>query len=69
MQRTVKVFVIPRVADPQARPSPARTSSSRQGTGIGSVRPPASSSKPRGYRVRSLSFGLKGLVAYVEPVS
>lgn len=66
MQRTVKVFVIPADRAPGGPPEPARqivvdgrsTDAAREATRARLVED--------GYRVRSLSFGPKGLVAYVE---
>ena len=66
MQRTVKVFVIPPDRTPGGPPEPARhmvvearsTDALREAT--------LATLTAEGFRVRSISFGPKGLVAYVE---
>ena len=69
MQRTVKVFVIPPGRGPAGPPEPAshlvvEAENTDQLRDAARVKLEA-----EGYRVRSLSFGPKGLVAYVEPAS
>ena len=67
MQRTVKVFVIPPDRAPGGPPEPAKQMVVDAGT-TDALRDAARSKlEDEGYRVRSLSFGPKGLVAYVEP--
>ena len=66
MQRTVDVFVIPRDRTPGGPPE-----ASRQlvvdGKTIDELRDAARSKlAEEGFRIRSLSFGPKGMVAYVE---
>ena len=69
MQRTVKVFVIPPDRTPGGPPEPARqmvvearsTDALREAT--------VAKLTAEGFRVRSISFGPKGLVAYVEATS
>lgn len=68
MQRTVKVFVIPPDRAPGGPPEAARqmvveastTDALREAARVKLV--------DEGFKVRSLSFGPKGLVAYVEPL-
>jgi len=66
MQRTMKVFVIPPERAPGGPPEPARqmvVEASRTDALRDAAR---AKLEDEGFRVRSLSFGPKGLVAYVE---
>jgi len=66
MQRTMKVFVIPPDRAPGGPPEPARQTVVDAGT-TDALRDAARTKlAEEGLRVRSLSFGPKGLVAYVE---
>ena len=66
MERTVQVFVIPAERSPGGPPQPAREMSVEEGS-LDRLRDAALEKlAAEGYRVRSLSFGPKGLVAYVE---
>ena len=66
MQRTVKVFVIPADRAPGGPPEPARQIVV-EGPSTDAARDAARARLVEdGYRVQSLSFGPKGLVAYVE---
>lgn len=66
MERTVKVFVIPKERVPGGPPRPARELTV-QATTVDGLREAARTKlAAEGLRVRSLSFGPKGLVAYVE---
>ena len=66
MERTVNVFVIPSFRIPGGPPEPARELTVDAGS-IDGLRDAAHSKLiDEGYRVRSVSFGPKGLVAYVE---
>ena len=66
MERTIKVFVIPNSRVPGGPPEPARELTVKAGT-IDGLRDAAHAMLiEEGYRVRSVSFGPKGLVAYVE---
>lgn len=67
MQRTIKVFVIPPDRAPGGPPEPARHMVV-EASSTDALRDAARSRlAAEGFRVRSLSFGPKGLVAYVEP--
>ena len=66
MQRTVKVFVIPPDRAPGGPPEPARQMVV-EARSVDALRDAARAKlADEGFRVRSLSFGPKGLVAYVE---
>jgi len=66
MERTVKVFVIPPDRVPGGPPEPARELVV-EARSTDALRDAARARLIEdGYRVRSLSFGPKGLVAYVE---
>ena len=66
MQRTVKVFVIPLDRAPSGPPDPPREVQITAPT-MDALRLAAHTKlSAAGYRVRSLSFGPTGLVAYVE---
>jgi hypothetical protein len=66
MQRTVKVFVIPQGRSPGGPPEPAQQLVV-EATSIDGLREQARTQLvAEGYRVRSLSCGPKGLIAYVE---
>ena len=66
MERTVKVFVIPKERVPGGPPKPAREVTV-QAASIDGLREAARAKlTAEGLRVRSLSFGPKGLVAHVE---
>ena len=66
MERTVKVFVIPHDRVPGGPPESAREITIEART-IDALREAARARLTEdGYRVRSLSFGSKGLIAYVE---
>ena len=67
MQRTVKVFVIPPDRAPGWPPEAARQMVMEAST-TDALRDAARAKlADEGFQVRSLSFGPKGLVAYVEP--
>lgn len=69
MQRTVQVFVIPPGRGPAGPPKPSSHLVVEAGS-TDRLRDAAHAKlEAEGYRVRSLSFGPKGLVAYVEPAS
>ena len=66
MQRTVDVFVIPKSRTPGGPPEASRTLVV-EGRSTDDLRDAAQSKLVKeGFRVRSLSFGPKGMVAYVE---
>ena len=66
MQRTMKVFVIPPDRPPGGPPEPARQMVV-EARSTDALRDAARAKLAgEGLRVRSLSFGPKGLVAYVE---
>ena len=66
MERTVKVFVIPTSRIPGGPPEPARELVV-EARGIDGLRDAAQVRLiDEGYRLRSVSFGPRGLVAYVE---
>ena len=66
MERTVKVFVIPTSRIPGGPPEPARELVV-QARSIDGLRDAAQVRLiDEGYRLRSVSFGPRGLVAYVE---
>ena len=67
MQRTMKVFVIPPDRAPGGPPEPARQVVVEARTTDGLREAARTKLAGEGFRVRSLSFGPKGLVAYVEP--
>ena len=66
MKRTVKVFVIPRERAPGGPPDPAREVVVEAASVDGLRDAARAQLAEEGHRVRSLSFGPKGLVAYVE---
>ena len=66
MERTVKVFAIPASRIPAGPPEPAREFSVEAGSIDGLHDAAHARLIDKGYRVRSVSFGPKGLVAYVE---
>ena len=69
MQRTVKIFVIPSGRGPAGPPEPASQLVVEAGN-TDRLRDAARAKlEVEGYRVRAISFGPKGLVAYVEPAS
>ena len=66
MERTVKVFVIPTSRIPGGPPEPARELVV-EARSIDGLRDAAQMRLiDEGYRLRSVSFGPRGLVAYVE---
>jgi len=66
MERTVKVFVIPTSRIPGGPPEPARELVV-EARSIDGLRDAAQVRLiDEGYRLRSVSFGPRGLVAYVE---
>jgi hypothetical protein len=66
MERTLHVFVIPADRIPAGPPNPARALTV-EASSLDGLRDVAREKlATEGYRVRSLSFGPKGLVAYVE---
>jgi hypothetical protein len=66
MERTVKVFVIPNSRIPGGPPEPARELVV-EARSIDGLRDAAQVRLiDEGYRLRSVSFGPRGLVAYVE---
>ena len=66
MERTVKVFVIPTSRIPGGPPEPARELVV-EARSIDGLRDAAQIRLiDEGYRLRSVSFGPRGLVAYVE---
>ena len=66
MKRTVKVFVIPPDRVPGGPPAPAREVVV-EAASVDGLRAAAHAQLAKdGHRVRSISFGPKGLVAYVE---
>ena len=67
MQRTMNVFVIPPDRAPGGPPEPARQMVVEAGTTDGLRDAARTQIAEEGFRLRSLSFGPKGLVAYVEP--
>ncbi len=69
MQRAMKVFVVPPERAPGEPPEPARqmvVEARRTDELLDAARDKLAA---EGFKVRSLSFGPKGLVAYVEPSS
>jgi len=66
MERTLHVFVIPADRTPAGPPRPARTLTIEAPSLDGLLDAAREKLAAEGYRVRSLSFGPKGLVAYVE---
>lgn len=67
MQRTVKVFVIPPDRAPGGPPEAARQMFVEASTTDALREAARAKLADEGFKVRSLSFGPKGLVAYVEP--
>ena len=66
MERTLHVFVIPADRTPAGPPKPARALTV-EASSLDGLRDAAREKlATEGFRVRSLSFGPKGLVAYVE---
>ncbi|MCA9557189.1 MAG: hypothetical protein KC583_01385 [Myxococcales bacterium] len=66
MQRTMKVFVIPPDRAPGGPPEPARQMVVEARTTDGLREAAREKLAGEGLRVRSLSLGPKGIVAYVE---
>jgi hypothetical protein len=66
MERTVKVFVIPKERVPGGPPRPVRELTVQAATVDGLREAARAKLDAEGLRVRSLSFGPKGLLAYVE---
>ena len=66
MKRTVKVFVIPPDRVPGGPPKPAREIVVEAASVDGLRAATRAQLVDEGHRIRSLSFGTKGLVAYVE---
>ena len=66
MQRTVKLFVIPAERCPGGPPDPPREFSISADTLDGLHEATRERLVADGYRVRSISFGPDGLVAYAE---
>ena len=66
MERTVKVFVIPADRAPGGPPEPARQIVVTGRSTDGARKAAQARLLQDGYRVRSLSCGPTGLVAYVE---
>ena len=67
MQRTMKVFVIPPERAPGGPPEPARQMVVEARTTDGLREAARAKLAAEGLHVRALSFGPKGLIAYVEP--
>ena len=66
MERTVKVFVIPSSRIPGGPPEPARELVVQARSIDGLLDAAQVRLIDEGYRLRSVSFGPRGLVAYVE---
>jgi hypothetical protein len=66
MERTLHVFVIPDGQSPAGPPRPAQALTVHASSLDGLREAAREKLKAEGYRVRSLSFGPKGLIAYVE---
>jgi len=66
MERTLHVFVIPADRIPAGPPKPGRALTVEASSLDGLREAAREKLAAEGYRVRSLSFGPKGLVAYVE---
>jgi len=66
MERTLHVFVIHADRSPAGPPKPARALTVEASSLDGLREAAREKLAAEGYRVRSLSFGPKGLVAYVE---
>jgi len=66
MERTLHVFVIPADRSPGGPPKPARALMVEASRLDGLREAAREKLAADGYRVRSLSFGPKGLIAYVE---
>lgn len=66
MERTLYIFVIPNGQPPAGPPRPARALTVEAASLDGLREAARTKLAAEGYRVRSLSFGPKGLVAYVE---
>jgi len=66
MERTLHVFVIPNGQSPAGPPKPARALTGEAASLDGLREAARTKLAAEGYRVRSLSFGPKGLVADVE---
>jgi len=67
MQRTMKVFVIPPERASGGPPEPAQQRVVEAAMTDGLLEAAREILSDEGFHVRSLSFGSKGLVAYVEP--
>jgi len=66
MERTVKLFVIPRDRAPGGPPNPAREIIIEASTLDGLRAAARTQVEKEGLRVRSISFGSTGLVVYAE---
>ena len=66
MKRTVRVFAIPKERVPGGPPNPAREVVIEASSLDGVLTATRANLSEEGYRIRSLSFSSKGLVAYVE---
>ena len=69
MERTVKLFIIPRDRVPGGPPNPARELSVKAPTLDGLRAVTRTQVESEGLRVRSISFGSTGLVVYAEEQS
>jgi hypothetical protein len=67
MQRTIQVFIVPKGTSPGGGPPSPAQPRTVQGPNLDGLRDAAHAALTAdGLRVRSLSFGPGGLVAYVE---
>ncbi len=66
MRRTVKVFILPAHRGPAGPPEPGPEFTVEARTEDGLLAAASAELASRGQRLRSLSFSLTGLVAYVE---
>lgn len=66
MRRTVKLFIIPKARCPMGPPEPPREMTVEADTLDGLQTVTRERLLADGYRVRSVSFGPEGLVAYAE---
>ena len=66
MERTIKLFIIPRDRVPGGPPNPARELTVEASTIDGLRAAARTQVENEGLRVRSISFGSTGLVVYAE---
>jgi hypothetical protein len=66
MKRTVRVFAIPKERVPGGPPNPGREVIIEATSLDGVLAATRAKLTEEGHRIRALSFGAKGLVAYVE---